>query len=162
MMRTLLVAVAIASASADDMECALDGSAASSDAINAGIFAWAATERCGHKGTDINCAIDIVSALQGVHSMINTILSATNSCGGLHTENAECGLAVSDFTASIEGFGATVASTTMDCTGHSPGQGALDQPTDLGNCVGDLSGSVAGIFGAADAFKKVEVSRILK
>jgi len=158
-MRALLLIVAIAPAIAGDMTCALDGSAAGTDALQAGVFAWAATNRCGKadgKNGQIRCAVDVTAALASVNSMINTILGAANDCGALHTANPECGLAVGAFTAAVTGFSSKVTADISDCNKPKLETEGAPQNTDLGKCIIDLSGSVGAIFGSAHAFKNAK------
>jgi len=177
MMRALVLILAIAPANADpaaapdDWTCAIDGSAAATDALNAAIYAWAASKRCG-KGSQLAkltsgkldkqlaCTIDISETLTSVNSMINTILGAVNECGALNTAFPACGLAVSAFTQAAADLTAQVTSSAKDCDAlvkpASDEEDAFNpQSTPLGDCVVDISDSLSNAFQASHAFKNV-------
>lgn len=112
-------------------ECLLDGGSAANELMDAGIFIWAASQRCGreaHVKSDIlKCEIDVASAIESVNAMINVILKAFYKCGTLKTLNPGCGLAVSKLTQSSAGIAAAVGGLMQKCPDTWPNGTSLQE-----------------------------------
>jgi hypothetical protein len=143
----------------DQLTCAIDGAGSLDAATNAGVYLWAATERCA-KGTaqsdEIKCEIDVASAIQSVTDMGNIIAKAIDSCaGGLAAENAQCGMAAGSLISATGGLtakaGALAHWITTDTKGGNVVVGATT--TRVGKCIVNAKSVVNDIFQAAAAIK---------
>jgi len=93
-------------------KCALDSSEAVSDLMDASLFMWAATKRCGAGSDSTHCLVDVSSAIKAVNSMGNVIVKVLDKCGSLHSEIKECGMAagrVSEQAAAVVAAGGDLA-----------------------------------------------------
>jgi hypothetical protein len=154
----LLLAPFQVAAGADKTKCALDGSAAANDAIDATINIWAATQRCKgvnqHNGHKLRCSIDILSSLAAVTEMSTTIAKAVEDCNMIPDQNAACGIAASDFVASTTALAAVTADTNRAC--GSPYGAYTPKTTNLGNCAIDVNSAIHEIFDSAAALRGVK------
>jgi len=161
MMRKVMIAGAIAVASAaDQTQCALDGAASVDSFANAALNIWAATKRCeteGDKHTAM-CAVDIASSIGAVNDMITTMVGAVDGCGAIHSSHYECGMAIGGLTSASAALAASTAGMLANCpTGEK--QSPANPPglsTHLGSCVVDAKMSMTALFDAAHKFSAVK------
>jgi len=154
-MRHLLLCTVIATAVADNADCAVDGAQAMNQFSDAAIFVWAATKRCG-KATEskVKCEVDITSAMQSVTDMITVIVSAVGDCGAIKTDHQACGMAVGELTSAAAGLAAASGGIADACpkTKNNLPDGkptGLGQATNLGLCIVDAKSVVASLFSAS-------------
>jgi hypothetical protein len=157
----LLATLPLASAQ-DELTCAIDGAGSLNDATNAGVYLWAATERCP-KGAaasdDIKCEIDVASAVQSVTDMASIIAKAVDSCaGGLGAGNAQCGMAAGSLVSAASGLAAGAGSLTHWIKDGTAADNAVTAVTTLrtGSCIVDAKSVMSGIFQAASAIKAAQ------
>merc|ERR1719321_626574 len=84
-------------------------------------------------------------------SVATTIAHAVSDCGTLKTD--ACGLAAADFLSATTALASNVDAATQDCKGS--GTDNL-QHSAMGNCVGDLTGSVQSMFASPSALKSIK------
>lgn len=154
MIRAALLLVLSVPALGDQAQCALDGAGASGDAITAAVRMWAATERCTETSVNydkVQCGWDIVTVISSMSAVATTIAHAVDSCATLKTD--ACGLAAADFVSASTSLSSNAYAAAQDCTG-----GGTDnlQHSSMGNCVGDLTGTVQGLFGTASALNSIK------
>jgi hypothetical protein len=146
MFRTLAVLSLCVAASGNKQEvgtCVLNGGQAISDAADAGIYAWAAAQRCGKgSGNDIKCAADVMSAVESANMMINVIIEVVDQCEDIkHTHVA---LAASRMMAAFEGMGAATAQVIRQCDNQlAKDNGYVSDDTLLRNSVAASAGPPA-------------------
>jgi len=161
-MRTLvLLSIAALVAGADleaQGECAVDGAEAVSDLMDSTMFIWASIARCGHKGEQVKCEVNIASAIESVNSMINVILGAVNKCGNLHSAHKECGMAAGRLTKSVAGLTAASGGIAQKCTNGFKGtKHGLNWNHGAGaQCVVNLKSSAKSLFKAIKALMRVK------
>lgn len=139
-------------------QCLVDSGEAVSDALDASLFVWASYKRCGAVGKEVNCAIDVSSAVKSVNSMINVILKVSDKCHALHSANRKCGLAAGRLTEHMAGLSAAAAELVKRC----PIQGPVTPvtPTTPAHatspvlCTVDLKDTAKGLFDAIQALKQ--------
>jgi hypothetical protein len=123
MLRTLIVASACIAVSAQIPAvgtCVLNGGQAISDAADAGVYAWAASQRCGKgSGNDIKCMTDIMSAVESTNMMVNVILEIVDQCSEVKDTVPDVALAASRLTAAFTGIGAASAQVIRQCRDNS-------------------------------------------
>lgn len=95
--------------------CLVDSGEAVSDALDSAMFMWAASKRCGKKGLEVKCAVDVSSAIKSLNSMINVIVRTVDECDGLHTMNKQCGMQAGKMTAHLAGLAAAGADVDQKC-----------------------------------------------
>jgi len=162
----LLASLQAAAQAADKMQCALDGSAAADDALDAALGIYAAKKRCQKMpvGTaaqtisdgKLKCATDIISTVDAVTNMANTIAQAVQNCGIINEDDPQCGLAAGDLVGGITALAASSADITNHC--FQEVDDFPEQWTNMGNCVIDASDAVHGIFDSASQLKNVKES----
>merc|ERR1719265_643677 len=157
----LLATMPLASAG-DQLTCAIDGAGSLDAATNAGVYLWAATERCP-KGAaasdDIKCEIDVASAVQSVTDMANIIAKAVDTCAGdLKAENAQCGMAAGSLVSAASGLAAGTGSLTHWIEKGTAGGNAVIDATTLrtGKCIVNAKSVMSDIFQAAAAIKAAQ------
>jgi len=137
---------------AEKGQCLVDSGEAVSDAMDAALFIWASTKRCGKVGLELKCEIDIASAIKSVNSMINVILGAVDKCDALHTVNKDCGLQAGKMTEYIAGLTAAAGVTAQKCPHPAPNNpvamGALASPV---LCTVSLKNTAKHLFKAVKA-----------
>lgn len=113
----LLSILGIASCLTDEQKsaCLVDGSEAISDALDATLYIWAASKRCGKAGENMRCSIDALQAVKATTSMVTVIMRAVNKCEPLKTANPMCGLAAADFVKNAGGLSAAGLDLTEKC-----------------------------------------------
>jgi lipocalin len=99
--------------SADIRQCVVEGGEAISDAMDAAVYIWAATKRCGKSQLEIQCAVDITSAVQSVGSMITVLAKTLNKCGVIRASG--CGVASLELTKNMAGLGAAASDLVQKC-----------------------------------------------
>lgn len=99
--------------------CVLDGAEAINEAMDAAVYAWAASQRCTPAALKANnvvkCEIDIATAAESVNRMINVILRSVNECGAIKSESASCGMAAGRLTAHFAGMSAASGGIVQEC-----------------------------------------------
>lgn len=97
--------------------CVLDGSEAVNEMMDAGVFGWAASQRCTAQyiknANAVRCEMDVASAAEAVNRMVNIILRAVKTCGLVSTD--PCGVAASKLTAHFEGIAASSGGVVQEC-----------------------------------------------
>jgi hypothetical protein len=160
-MRHLLFFTAIATAFADNADCAVDGVKAMDQFSDAAIFIWAATKRCGKETeSQVKCEVDITSAMQSVNDMINVIVSAVGECGAIKTDHQACGMAVSELTSAAAGLAAAsggIADACPKTLNNIPDGTAtgLATASDLGLCIVDGKSALGSLFSASKLLSEV-------
>lgn len=99
-------------------QCVLDGSQAIGSLMDAGVYTWAATARCGKLtvpavNEKANCAIDVLSATEEIQKFVNVILATVDSCGG--PKQSACGLAGGELAEKLTALGAASAEVVQEC-----------------------------------------------
>merc|ERR1719440_649933 len=136
-------------------DCLVDSGEAVSDAMDASLFLWAATKRCGKVGYETKCTVDVSSAVKATNSMINVILKAVDKCDGLNTVNKECGLQASKLTENTAGLTAAVTNVYQKCPEAGKIAGAAMGPiASPVMCTVDLKNTAKGLFAAIKAINK--------
>jgi len=159
-MRAWLVLALAPLAAADQLGCAIDGAGATDSTVNAGVFLWAATERCAkkNKGYDvIKCEIDVTSAVKAISDMANTMVGAVNNCNkDINLKHAACGNAVGSLTSAIAGLGAGAGGLAHWLTKNKTGGHVVvdTTTTKVGKCVMNVKSVANGIFQAAAGVKR--------
>jgi len=113
-----VLSVAASDASiAEQGQCLVDSGEAVSDIMDASLFMWAASKRCGKKAEEAKCAVDVSAAIKSVNSMANVILKAVDKCGNLEGENTKCGLQIGVLTKAFAGLAASSSGVVAKCPG---------------------------------------------
>jgi len=139
--------------------CALEGMEAVDDLLDAAIYVWASTERCGSPGETVRCEVDVASAAESVQRVINVILKALDHCDVAH--HVDCARASLDLTTSVAGLAAASGGIIADCPNKLQ-PGGVTSRTDMreadvyddkkhnfgrtGHCVVDVKHSLKAIF----------------
>jgi hypothetical protein len=140
-------------------KCLVDGEGAVSDAMDASLFIWAATKRCGKEGDGVKCQIDISSAVKAVSSMVGVILKAVDKCGGLGPGSKACGFACNTLGKHSAGLSAALGDLVDKCphhngAAHSASHDPLGKWESPVMCTVDLKNTAKSIFKAVDALMK--------
>lgn len=152
-----LFASAQATTSQEKAECLVEGGEAVDDLLDASIFLWAASKRCGRPGEGVKCEIDVTSAIGAINGMLNTILGAANRCGALHTANRGCGLSAGAMTKSLALLGAATGEIVQKCPKSSAiaTHSANWNQSGLATCIVDIKGSAKSLFNAIESLTTV-------
>jgi len=159
-MRVLLPVAALFLANGEsDTKCALEGLGAVDDLLDAAIYVWASTERCGKAGEEVRCEVDVASAAESVQGVINVMLKALDHCDVVH--HADCARASLDLTTSVAGLAAASGGILADCPNKLQ-PGGVTSRTDMreadvyddkkhnfgrtGHCLVDVKHSLKAIF----------------
>lgn len=159
MMRILFLSfLAAAAGSPDQLTCAINGAKALDDAVDAGMYLWASTERCakGNKYDGLKCEIDVTAALESVIKMVSIITEAVSSCAGdIDSINAQCGQAAGALASATAGLTSGAGSLTHWIQKKSGGGDAVvdKTTTNVGKCVVDVKHIATNIFEAAAGIK---------
>lgn len=142
-----ILSVAASDASiAEQGQCLVDSGEAVSDIMDASLFMWAASKRCGKKAEEAKCAVDVSAAIKSVNSMANVILKAVDKCGALNTENKKCGFAastLSEHTAGLSAAGAVISQKCGKDLTSNVNLGAIASPV---MCTVDLKNTAKSLF----------------
>jgi hypothetical protein len=107
------------SAASDKGWCVLNGAAAINDLMDAGVYSWAASQRCNQQalkqGNVVKCEIDIASAAESLNRMVNVIAEAVKKCGKSTDDNSACGMAAGKLTAHLAGAAAASGGVVQEC-----------------------------------------------
>jgi hypothetical protein len=164
MLPLLYVGLILLADGASKLDCAVDGSKSFSDAADAAIYIWAATQRCdSKKGNAVMCTIDIASAVAAVSAMTNIIVKAVDTCDVIHTADEACGELVGQLTTASAALVAGSAGIMNACPndnqpvpGNQWAQGEhLLKSTTLGECIIDAKSSLSSTFDAMQSLKKI-------
>jgi len=161
MMRSLLFVGGLFLASGSEVAtCVVDGAEAADELLDASVYIWAASKRCGKTNEKVNCEIDISSAIESVNGMINVILKTVSKCGGLHTENSACGMAASELTQSVSGIAAASGEVITKCPNKLQPKIPKGAPSSWKHankalCVVDIKDSVRALMRSIKAFSSV-------
>jgi len=156
MLRNLLCLSALTLGAAKvDGTCFLNSADAVSDALDASVYIWAAYKRCGNAGHNIQCEIDIASAVQSVNAMANVIMKVVNKCKPLQEHNQVCGMKIGKLTSALAELTASSGRIAQNCPGLKPlviptANTKLEYPL---RCAVDLKDSAKGIFSAVKKFQ---------
>lgn len=97
--------------------CVLNGAAAINDLMDAGVYTWAASQRCSAVGLKmsgpVKCEIDVATAAESVNRMVNVILRAVEECGQVKQD--ACGMAAGKLTAHFSGVAAASGGVVQEC-----------------------------------------------
>merc|ERR1740127_125851 len=89
--------------------------------MDAGIEAWAASERCSTlPDTTVHCIVDITAVVTSVTRMIEYILKAVNHCGPIRTTNFKCAQSGLKLSTGLTALTTATAKMTTQC----PNRGA--------------------------------------
>jgi hypothetical protein len=135
-------------------DCLVDSGEAVSDAVDAALFIWAADKRCGKKGMEIKCEVDVTSAIKATNGMINVILKAVDKCHGLHTANKKCGLEAGKLSKHVAGLAASAGIVAQKCPKDSKepaGMGTIAAPV---MCTIDLKNTLKQLFKAVKHIRR--------
>jgi hypothetical protein len=115
----------------------MNGAQAISSLMDAGVYTWAASARCGEKlvpavNEEANCAVDILSATEQIQKFVNVVLATVDACGG--EKMSKCGLAGGELAEKLTALGAAGAEVVQECPS-------------------DLTGLVAGKFNSQDLLR---------
>jgi hypothetical protein len=114
LMRVVLSLSALFVANGDsDAKCALTGLGAVDDLLDAAIYVWAATERCGSPGEVVRCEVDVASAAESVQGVVNVMLKALDKCDVAH--HVDCSRASLDLTTGVAGLAAASGGIIANC-----------------------------------------------
>jgi hypothetical protein len=96
----------------------MNGAQAISSLMDAGIYTWAATARCGNLAfpqinEQANCAVDILSALDETAHFANVIMEAVDGCGG--PQISDCAMAGSELAEELAAIGAATGEVLQEC-----------------------------------------------
>jgi len=83
--------------------------------MDAALFIWAAAKRCGRKGLELKCAIDITAATKSVNSIVNVLLHVLDKCDALHGAHKACGMQASKLTEQTAGLGQAAEMVAQKC-----------------------------------------------
>jgi len=164
MMRSLVLIAGLSCASAAaTSECALNGARAVDDLLDSATYIWASVQRCqkpgvgNKKGNAVLCSLDISSAIEATNAMVNVILKSVDKCGGLNTENKECGLEAGKLTKHVSGLAAAAGIVAQKCPATALSQhtalGALASPV---MCTIDLKNTLKQLFKAVKHLRRSE------
>jgi hypothetical protein len=138
-------------------DCLVDSGEAVSDAMDASLFIWAASKRCGKSGETVKCEIDVTSAIKSVNSMANVVLKAIDKCSGLHAENKECGLTASKLSEDTAALAASAGEIAQKCpkepAKHPVVLGPVASPV---MCTIDLKNTAKSLFSGIKPLLKVQ------
>lgn len=97
--------------------CVLDGTSSVNDLMDAGVYSWAASQRCTPQSIQadgpIKCEMDVASAAQSITRMISVILRSVKTCGLVSTD--ECGMAATKLISHLEGIAAAAGGIVQEC-----------------------------------------------
>lgn len=160
MMRAVLLLLGFTAATAaDQAACAVDGARAADDLLDAGLYIWAAIERCNTSlpstvQDPIRCSLNVASAIESVNAMVNVVLKAVEKCAGLESVDGKCGLAIGVLTRAFAGLAASSSGVAAKCpnalnnnkplTTYQSGAGGFNNP---GINAQSALGQAAGPFG---------------
>lgn len=153
--------------------CVLNGGVAINDALDAAVYAWAASRRCAKwkQGNIVKCEMDIASAAESTNRMVNVIINAVESCNVAKAD--KCGKAVGKLTAHFAGVAAASGGIVQECPNplakkhnlvqrdslrkHGAGMSLADPVWPEGEqatCVVDIKNTMRQIFAASAAITK--------
>merc|ERR1740138_1736265 len=128
--------------------------------MDAGIEAWAASERCSTlPDTTVHCVVDITAVVTSVSRMIEYILKAINHCGPIRTTNFKCAQSGLKLSTGLTALTTATAKMTTQC----PNRGAsITDPkahdlaahdrVSLGVCVLSIKDGIKHLAKAAAVF----------
>jgi len=152
----LLCGFCLAAAGDDTTQCVFDGAEISSDLMDASLFIWAATKRCGHSGSDVvKCEIDVTSAMKSMNGVIDVILKVVNKCGSLDTENKKVGFAASHLTQAALKLAASIGKITEACPEAAPRR-LTNMPINTAMCVVDVKGTFKHLIKAIHSLQHIK------
>jgi len=164
-------AVVLASGKAHKMDCALEGMEAVDDLLDAAIYVWASTERCGSADETVRCEVDVASAAESVQKVVNVMLKALDKCDVVE---ADCARASLDLTTSVSGLAAASGGIIAECPNKfQPAEGETarttleevktDKATEKhgefarkGHCIVDVKHSLKAIFKTIKTLMKID------
>jgi len=102
-------------------KCLVNSGEAVSDAMDAALFIWASTKRCGKAGEQAKCAIDVASAVKSVNSMIDVVAHVMDQCDALTMTHKACAMTAGALTKHTAGLAAATAEVYQKCSpAHAP------------------------------------------
>jgi hypothetical protein len=124
------------------------------DLLDAAIYVWASTERCGSPGETVRCEVDVASAAESVQGVISVILKTLAKCDVAH--HVDCASASLDLTTSVAGLAAASGGIIADCPNKFQPGGVTSrtdmrnadvyESQDYGKCIVDVKHSLKAIF----------------
>jgi len=164
MMRKVLAFTAATTAAAD-LGCQVDATGIVSDGLNSALAIWAAEKRCQGQWittSPIKCATDVTTSVAAVTHLASSIAGTIKACGQVtFGDNAVCGIAANNMVSATAGL-AEAGEIIADKCAHAskaPWDGdVLGGSTQLGECTADMSGSINGIFSAANTLDRLKAN----
>jgi len=162
MMRKVLAFTAATTVAAD-LGCQVDATGIVSDGLNSALAIWASEKRCQGQWvalSPVKCATDVTTSVAAVTHLASSIAGTIKACGQVRfDESAECGLAADNMvsvTAGLAEASEIIADKCAHASNPKKAGDVLGGSTQLGKCVADLSGSINGIFSAANGFNQLK------
>jgi len=133
--------------------------------MDASLFIWAATKRCGHSGSDVvKCEIDVTSAMKSMNGVIDVILKVVNKCGSLDTENKKVGFAASQLTQAVLKLAASTGKITQSCApapvvappAAQAKRRLANMPVNTAMCVVDVKGTFKHLIKAIHSLQHIK------
>lgn len=154
----------------DNVKCSINAARAVDEMLDAALFIWASTERCGSSAKFNNganawkCEMDVSSSAESVNAMANVIVHALKDCGGI--ESNECGMSAGRFTQAAAGLAAaaggiveTCRNTTAAVPNMFPANSANSQHRPAGKwayCLVDVKDSLRSLMKATQRILHTE------
>jgi len=145
--------------------CIVDGGEAMSELMDSAMFIWAASARCGKKGEEVKCEVDITSAIRSVNSMVNIVLKVVDQCGDLHIANKKCTFSALKLSKNTAGLAAATGGLIQKCPGMArdeeekeKGEGGSKKDWADGSqvlCVVNLKDTAKSLFTSVKAMMKM-------
>lgn len=138
-------------------QCVIDSASAVSDAMDATLFIWAASKRCGVSGEEGKCTVDVTSAVSSVNAVVNVILKVLDECHSLKVEHKECFIAASELsknTAALAAASGDIASKCPAKDAHHSGHKMHVAPKIL--CTMNMKNTIQNLFKGIQAVKNLK------
>lgn len=153
-----ILSCAASQSDTERMQCAVDSGEAISDAMDAVLFMFAASKRCGKQGMQIKCEVDVTEAIKSVNSVANVILKSVDKCGGLQIANKKCGMAAGVVSKHAAGLAAASGDLAQKCPSivgapAPAAMGALAAPV---MCTIDLKNTLKNLFKGVREVMKIK------
>merc|ERR1719446_1663992 len=84
--------------------------------MNAVIYMWTASQRCGEKDSAAKCEVDVASAIDSVTNVAGSVVKVVQGCGvALEGTEQRCGMAVNKLTGGAAGLAAASGGIADTC-----------------------------------------------
>jgi len=151
-----LLGLSLAATVEETGSCVVNSGDAVSDAMDASLFIWAASKRCGKKGLEIKCEVDVTSAIKSLQSMVNVILTTVDQCEGLNAWNKQCILQSGKTTEHLTGLMAASGEVAQKCANNKAAANGAGEAAAPVMCSMNLKDVTKNIFKVVNDFQNTK------